>query len=129
MKRIWTVFAVFLLLCCIPASFGQSKKKGEPTTRSVQGVVANTDDSPVTGFLALVTLSSCALIPTTTVLFNGQDLDGWAVADAGDQPAYAVENGAIRTRPGGGLLWYAGRKIGNATLRVVYQMSAPDGNS
>ena len=79
--------------------------------------------------LALVTLSSCALIPTTTVLFNGQDFEGWAVADAGDRPAYTVEDGAIRTRPGGGLLWYTGRKIGNATLRVVYQMSAPEGNS
>ena len=82
---------------------------------------------------ALFTLSSCrlipTLIPTTTVLFNGQDLDGWTVADAGDQPAYTVEDGVIRTRPGGGLLWYARRKVGNATLRVVYRMSAPDGNS
>ena len=39
MKRTWTVLTVFLLLCCIPASFGQTKKKGEPTTRSVQGAV------------------------------------------------------------------------------------------
>jgi hypothetical protein len=49
MKRIWTVFTVFLLLCCIPASFGQTKKKGEPTTRSVQGAVTSADDSAVTG--------------------------------------------------------------------------------
>ena len=49
MKRVWTVFTVFLLLCCIPASFGQTKKKGEPTTRSVQGAVTSADDSAVTG--------------------------------------------------------------------------------
>ena len=49
MKRIWTVFAVFLLACCIPASFGQAKKKGEPTTRSVQGAVTNADDSAAPG--------------------------------------------------------------------------------
>ena len=49
MKRICSVLTVFLLLCSIPASFGQSKKKGEPTTRSVQGAVTNADDSAVNG--------------------------------------------------------------------------------
>jgi len=49
MKRIWTVLAVFLLICCIPASFGQTKKKGEPATRSVQGAVTNPDDAAVAG--------------------------------------------------------------------------------
>jgi hypothetical protein len=47
MKRIWPVLlAVFLL--CAPASFAQ-KKKGEGATRSVQGLVAAADDSPVNG--------------------------------------------------------------------------------
>jgi hypothetical protein len=62
-------------------------------------------------------------------LFNGKDLEGWAIADGGDQPAYVVEDGMISTRPGGGLLWYAGEKIGNAKVRVVYRMSSPEGNS
>ena len=48
MKRICSVLALFLL-CCVAASFGQTKKKGEPTTRSVQGAVTNADDSAVTG--------------------------------------------------------------------------------
>lgn len=62
-------------------------------------------------------------------LFNGRDLGGWQVADAGGRPAFTVEDGAIRTRPGQGLLWYTREKIGNATLRVIYRMSAGNGNS
>lgn len=62
-------------------------------------------------------------------LFNGKNLDGWAVADARGKPAYTVEDGAIRTQPGDGLLWFTREKIGNATLRVVYRMSNSQGNS
>jgi hypothetical protein len=51
------------------------------------------------------------------------------VADAGGKPAFTVEDGAIRTQPGSGLLWYTRERIGNATLRVVYRMSNPQGNS
>jgi hypothetical protein len=40
-----------------------------------------------------------------------------------------VDDGAIRTQPGNGLLWYTREKIGNATLRVVYRMSNSQGNS
>src|SRR6266542_118152 len=47
-------------------------------------------------------------------LFNGENLDGWAVA-GGNGGGYRVEDGAIRTVAGGkGLLWYAKEKIGNA---------------
>ena len=62
-------------------------------------------------------------------LFNGKDLDGWSVAGAAGKSAWAVEDGAIRTQPGNGMLWYTGEKIGNATLRVVYKLSASEGNS
>lgn len=64
-----------------------------------------------------------------TPLFNGRDLDGWAVAGANGKPAFSVEDAAIRTRPGNGLLWYTREKIGNATLRVIYRMSNIQGNS
>lgn len=47
MKRIWLVLMAVLLLCA-PASFAQ-KKKGDTTTRSVQGTVSNVDESPVNG--------------------------------------------------------------------------------
>jgi hypothetical protein len=62
-------------------------------------------------------------------LFNGKDLDGWEVAGARGTPAYRVEDGAIRTQPGAGVLWYRREKIGNATLRVVYRMSNSQGTS
>ncbi|MBZ5620976.1 MAG: DUF1080 domain-containing protein [Acidobacteriia bacterium] len=67
--------------------------------------------------------------PVWRLLFNGKNLDGWAGADARGKPAYTVEDGAIRTQPGNGLLWYAREKIGNATLRVVYRMSNSQCNS
>src|ERR1700704_5450879 len=67
--------------------------------------------------------------PGWRALFNGKNLDGWAVADARGKPAYTVEDGAIRTQPGNGLLWYTREKVGNATLRVIYRMSNPQGNS
>ena len=70
-----------------------------------------------------------AVPPGWRALFNGKNLDGWAVANAGGKPAYTVEDGAIRTQPGSGLLWYTREKIGNATLRVVYRMSNSQGNS
>jgi hypothetical protein len=67
--------------------------------------------------------------PGWRALFNGRNLDGWAVTDAHGKPAYTVEDGAIRTKPGNGLLWYTREKIGNATLRVIYRMSNSQGNS
>ena len=76
----------------------------------------------------LIGIPSCERHPVTK-LFNQENLDGWAVADGGDQPAYLVEDGILHTRPGGGMLWYTREKIGNATLRVVYRMSSPEGNS
>jgi hypothetical protein len=62
-------------------------------------------------------------------LFNGKDLDGWSVAGANGKPAYTVEDGAIRTQPGNGLLWYSREKVGHATLRVIFKMSNSEGNS
>ncbi len=62
-------------------------------------------------------------------LFNGKNLDGWAVADAQGKPGFTVVNGVIRTQPGHGMLWYTREKLGNGALRVVYRMSNRKGNS
>lgn len=62
-------------------------------------------------------------------LFNGHNLDGWSIAGAPAKPGFTVENGAIRTQSGGGMLWYSREKIGHATLKVVYKMSNDHGNS
>jgi hypothetical protein len=42
---------------------------------------------------------------------------------------FVVEEGQLKTEGGMGLLWYKGRKIGNATLRVVFRTASPHANS
>jgi len=79
--------------------------------------------------LALLLLTPARAADTWKPLFDGKDLDGWAVAGGDGHPAFTVEDGAIRTRPGKGMLWYTREKVGNATLRVIYKMSAEEGNS
>jgi len=59
-------------------------------------------------------------------LFNGKDLTGWKhVGPGGD----TVENGLIRTHGGMGLLYWAGGKLGNCIIRVVYKMRDNNDNS
>jgi len=59
-------------------------------------------------------------------LFNGSNLDGWAVAGASGRSAFATDDGSIRTQPGSGLLWYTREKIGDGTLRIIYKLSSPE---
>jgi hypothetical protein len=56
-------------------------------------------------------------------LFNGRNLDGWQHVGPGE---VVVENGALKTVGGMGLLWYSGEKINNAVIKIVYR--APDDN-
>jgi len=59
-------------------------------------------------------------------LFNGKDLTGWKhVGPGGD----TVEDGLIRTHGGMGLLYWAGGKLGNCRIRVVYKMRDFNDNS
>lgn len=70
-------------------------------------------------------------------LFNGKDLTGWARiprhegAPADQQPGFVVQDGLLVSIPAAPEddLWYTRQKIGNATLRVVYKVGAPDANS
>ena len=70
-------------------------------------------------------------------LFNGKDLTGWARiprhegGPANEQPGFVVKDGLLVAIPAAPEddLWFTGEKIGNATLRVVYQVSAPSANS
>ena len=79
--------------------------------------------------IALLFLAPVSAANGWRALFNGKDLDGWSVAGGGGKPAFTVEDGALRTGPGSGLLWYSREKIGNTTLRVVFRMSTLEGNS
>jgi len=59
-------------------------------------------------------------------LFNGRDLTGWKhVGSGGD----TVEDGLIKTHGGMGLLYWAGGKLGNCRIRVVYKMRDNNDNS
>lgn len=83
----------------------------------------------ITGMLclaALLPLWSQAQQDGRRHLFNGKNLDGWAWVD---NEGFRVEDGLLRTQGNKGMLWYTREKIGNAVLRVVYSMSAPNGNS
>lgn len=59
-------------------------------------------------------------------LFNGKDLTGWEHVGPG---RFVVENGMLRTEGGMGLLWYTKQKIGNAVMRVVFQLTHNDDDS
>jgi len=69
---------------------------------------------------AVATIVTCAICaqPGWRPLFNGNNLEGWTGAGT----AFAVDDGAIRTQAGGGLLRYTREKIGDVTLRVVYRI-------
>ncbi len=59
-------------------------------------------------------------------LFNGRDLSGWQMVGPG---GFAVEDGALKSQGGMGLLCYTASKVGNASLRVVYRVSRAEDNS
>ena len=77
--------------------------------------------------LTLVTLSAAlALSAEWKQLFNGKDLAGWRMAGPG---RFVVQGGLMKTEGGMGLLYYAGEKFGNATIRVVYKVTDARSNS
>jgi len=59
-------------------------------------------------------------------LFNRKDLNGWEHVGPGSM---TVEDGLIQTHGGMGLLYWAGGKLGNCTIRVVYKMRDENDNS
>jgi hypothetical protein len=59
-------------------------------------------------------------------LFNGKDLTGWEHVGDGK---FVVENGQLKGEGGMGLLWYTGKKLGDAVIRVVFKPVEPSSNS
>jgi 3-keto-disaccharide hydrolase len=59
-------------------------------------------------------------------LFNGKDTTGWRMAGKGN---FTVEDGALQTHGGMGMLWYEGRKFANFTLRVEWKVNDHCNNS
>ncbi len=64
--------------------------------------------------------------PAWVPLFNGHDLTGWEHVGPG---RFIVEDGALKTEGGMGLLWYTARKLGRCRLRVVFRTAGTVGNS
>lgn len=62
----------------------------------------------------------------TIVLFNGKDLTGWKMVGPG---SFTVENGALKTVGGMGLLYYEGQPFGNCRLRVVFKTASSRDNA
>jgi len=70
-------------------------------------------------------------------LFNRKDLAGWARiarhegVPADQKPGFVVQDGLLVSIPDAPEddLWFTRGKIGNATVRVVFKVSAPDANS
>lgn len=58
-------------------------------------------------------------------LFNGKDLTGWKHVGPGEM---VVEDGAIRTKGGMGLLYWTGGKVGNSVIRVVWRLQGKEDN-
>ena len=88
-------------------------------------------------WLAILALVSAPAWAVEKQLFNHKDLTGWARiprhedAPAGQKPGFLVQDGLLVSVPDAPEddLWYTPEKIGNATLRVVYKVSAPEANS
>jgi Domain of Unknown Function (DUF1080) len=59
-------------------------------------------------------------------LFNGKDLAGWKQVG---WPGFSVDNGAMKTSGGMGLLFYELEAFSDTTLKVVFKTSGERGNS
>ncbi len=77
-------------------------------------------------FLLCLTAAAHAQTDEWKQLFNGKDLTGWKHVGPGNM---TVENGLIQTHGGMGLLYWAGGKLGDCTIRVVFKMRDKDDNS
>ena len=76
----------------------------------------------------LVALLAVTALPGASweQLFNGKDLTGWKMTGPG---RFLVEDGALKTEGGMGLLYYTGKPFGNTTLRVVFKTTGERDNA
>ena len=81
---------------------------------------------PVIAAIFLLLLACAAPDPEREQLFNGTDMTGWRHTGPGE---FVIEDGALKTVGGMGLLAYDGKKIGNAIVRIVYKPESPDANA
>ncbi|HWO01388.1 MAG TPA: DUF1080 domain-containing protein [Blastocatellia bacterium] len=84
----------------------------------------------ITGLIAFLSVASLAAPPLKygkwIDLFNGKDMTGWRMAGKGN---FTVEDGALVTHGGMGMLWYEERKFTNFTLQVEWRANDKCNNS
>jgi hypothetical protein len=61
-----------VLILCVPAGFGQEKKKGKDPTRSVQGSVTTPEDAPVEGAVVYLKNTKTLQIRSFITQQNGE---------------------------------------------------------
>jgi hypothetical protein len=76
--------------------------------------------------LLLLTLIGAGFSAEWRQLFDGKSLTGWKMVGPG---RFVVENGTMKTEGGMGLLWYAGEKFGDCTVRIVFKTISAHANS
>ena len=78
--------------------------------------------------IIITLLLTAGLIPAAewTPLFNGKNLDGWEMVGPG---RFVVEDSALKTEGGMGLLFYSREKFGDCTIRVVFKTASKRANS
>lgn len=76
--------------------------------------------------LLLLALLAPAMFAGWKPLFNGKDLTGWKQVG---WPGFTVEDGAMKTGGGMGLLYYTPAPFGDTTLRIVFRTTGKRGNS
>lgn len=76
--------------------------------------------------LAAILAAGVCMAAERKQLFNGHDLTGWRMTGPG---RFVIEDGALKTEGGMGLLVYDGEAFGDATIRVVFKVGGGRGNS
>lgn len=64
--------------------------------------------------------------PQPIVLWDGGALDGWSMAGPGE---FVVEDGALKTTGGMGLLWYSAREFDDFELELEWKVDDASDNS
>jgi hypothetical protein len=77
-------------------------------------------------FVFLIALAGALVAAERKQLFNGKDLTGWKMTGPGE---FKVEDGALATYGGMGLLYYEKEAFENTKIRVVFQTAAGRANS
>ncbi|MEZ5398138.1 MAG: DUF1080 domain-containing protein [Bryobacteraceae bacterium] len=76
--------------------------------------------------VALLAGAGLPVFSETVRLFNGKDLTGWKMTGPG---RFLIEDGALKTVGGMGLLFFEGQPFGNCRVKVVFKTAGARDNA